>query len=237
MRLRLFKRPCLAETLVCLLGLVASIVPALVYTYPFWGVSAFIDKEPFSDEAPGVIVGQIDDESPVASAGILPHDRVIQFNNKPLQFANFRKTLAAVEPGELISIDVKREGKAVRLEYKGEAPRLEGVLFFDWQFWLRRPLFSFCSSLLVATAQPLQPAPLWRDDHLLPSPGLGILSCHNRDRSNAAESLVVGLAIEINRPHSFPRPAPDPRSSSVAVRPGTQLLGSVRNSWLPAWRS
>ena len=129
-----------------------------------------------------MIVGQIDDGSPVASAGILPHDRVIQFNNKPTQFANFRKTLAAVEPGELITIDVKRDGKAVRLEYKGEAPRLEGVLFFDWQF-ASAPAFLILLLLLVAT-QPLQPAPLWRTI-IVTIAGLGI--------------LIVTIAIEVTQ--------------------------------------
>src|SRR5262249_40216996 len=108
---RLFCGPCVAETVVCLLGFVASLVPALVYTYPFWGVRTYVDKEPFSNDAPGVIVAQIDAGSPVESAGMRPHDRVISFNSKPVQFGSFREVLAKVEAGEPITIDAKRDGK------------------------------------------------------------------------------------------------------------------------------
>jgi len=89
-----------------------------------------------------------------------PHDRVIRFNGMPVQFASFRESLIKVEPGEPITIDVKRDGKDVRLEYKGETPKLEGVLFFDWQL-VSAPAFLVLLLLLVAT-QPLTPAPLWR---------------------------------------------------------------------------
>jgi hypothetical protein len=170
---RLFCGPCVAETILCLLGLVASLVPALVYTYPFWGVRTYFDKELFSNDAPGVIVTQIDAGSPVESAGMRSHDRVISFNSKPVQFGNFREVLAKVEPGEPITIDVKRDGKDVRLEYKGETPKLEGVLFFDWQF-VSAPAFLILLLLLVAT-QPLMPAPLWRAI-IVTLVGLGIVT-------------------------------------------------------------
>jgi hypothetical protein len=120
----------------------------------------YVDKELFSNDAPGVIVTQIDSGSPLESAGMRPHDRVISFSGKPVPFSSFRELLAKIEPGEAITIDVKRGGKDVRLEYKGETPKLEGVLFFDWQF-VSAPACLVLLLLLVAT-QPLMPAPLWR---------------------------------------------------------------------------
>ena len=170
---RLISWPCVAEILLCALGFVASLVPALVYTYPFWGVRAYVSNEPFSNDTPGVIVTQIDADSPVESAGMRPHDRVISFNRKPVQFGNFREVLAKVEPGEPISIDVKRDGKDVRLEYVGETPKLEAVLFFDWQF-VSAPAFLVLILLLVAT-QPLTPAPMWRPI-IVTLVGLGIVA-------------------------------------------------------------
>jgi membrane-associated protease RseP (regulator of RpoE activity) len=169
---RLFGRPCVAESVLCLLGLVASLIPALVYTYPFWGVRTYFDKELFSNDAPGVFVTEIDAGSPVESAGMRPHDHVTSFNSKPVQFGNFREALAKVEPGEPITIDVKRDGKHVRLEYEGETSKLEGVLFFDWQF-VSAPAFLVLLLLRVAT-QPLMPAPLWRET-VVTLVGLGIV--------------------------------------------------------------
>ena len=157
---RLFCGPCVAEIVISFLGLVASLVPSVVYTYPFWGAKAYVDKELFSNDAPGLIVMQIDSGSPLALAGMRPHDRVISFNGKPVSFSSFCELLAKIEPGEAITIDVKRDGKDVRLEYKGETPKLEGVLFFDWQF-VSAPAFLVLLLLLVAT-QPLMPALLWR---------------------------------------------------------------------------
>jgi membrane-associated protease RseP (regulator of RpoE activity) len=151
---------CVAEIVVCSLGLVASVIPSLVYTYPFWGTKTYVDKELFSNDPPGVIVKQIDAGSPLESAGMHPNDRVLAFNGEPVQFGTFREVLAKVEPGEAITIDVKRDGKDVRLEYAGETPKLEGMLFFDWQF-ASAPSFLVLLLLLVAT-QPLMPPPLWR---------------------------------------------------------------------------
>jgi hypothetical protein len=49
-----------------------GLVPTVVYTYPFWGANTFVDRELFSNDAPGVIVTQIDAGSPVESAGDAP---------------------------------------------------------------------------------------------------------------------------------------------------------------------
>jgi hypothetical protein len=170
---RLLSQPCFAEIVACSLGLIASLIPGVVYTYPFWGANAYVDKELFSADPPGVIVRQIDAGSPVEAAGLRPHDRVISFNGKPVHFGSFREVLAEVEPGEPITIDVKRDGKDVRLEYRGETPKLEGVLFLNWQF-VAAPAFLVLLLLLVAT-QPLMPAPLWRAI-LVTLVGLGIVT-------------------------------------------------------------
>lgn len=41
---RLSYGPCVAEILVSFLGLVASLIPSVVYTYPFWGAKAYVDN-------------------------------------------------------------------------------------------------------------------------------------------------------------------------------------------------
>ncbi len=149
-----------AEIIFSFLGLGASLIPSVVDTDPFWGVSRMSIRNLSSNDASGVIVVQVDPRSPLESAGMQPHDRVIKFNGKPVEFRSFQELLGRIEPGEAITIDVKRDGKDVRLHYKGEARKLEGILFFDWQF-IAAPAFLVLLQLLVAT-QPLMPAPLWR---------------------------------------------------------------------------
>jgi hypothetical protein len=170
---RLFGVPFIAEFVACSLGLVASLVPTAIYTSPFWGANTFVDRELFSNDAPGVIVTLIDAGSPLEAAGLRPHDRVITLNSKPVQFGNFREILAKVEPGEAITIEVQRGGKDVRLEYQGETPKLEAVVFYNWQF-VSAPAFLVVLLLFMAT-QPLIPAPLWRAI-LVTLVGLGIVT-------------------------------------------------------------
>jgi hypothetical protein len=98
---RLFGGPGGLEIVVCIIGLLASLIPAVVYTDPFWGVKSFVDKEWFSKDPPGVVVTQIDQGSPVDSAGVRPHDHIISLNGQPVQFHRFRDDLTRVEPGEI----------------------------------------------------------------------------------------------------------------------------------------
>ncbi len=53
-----------------------------------------------------------------------------------------------------MTLEVKRGGQAQRLVTKGEIPRLEAVLFLDWQF-VSAPVFLVLLLTLVAT-QPLE---------------------------------------------------------------------------------
>ena len=190
---RLFCGPCVAEIVISFLGLVASLVPSVVYTYPFWARKAYVDKELFSNDAPGLIVMQIDSGSPLALAGMRPHDRVISFNGKPVSFSSFRELLAKIEPGEAITIDVKRDGKDVRLEYKGETPKLEGVLFFDWQFVSCAGL-SCAASLACGHATAHACAAVAGDNRY--SRRVGDCDRHDRDRGRAIGAVVVGLGSE-----------------------------------------
>lgn len=147
--------------LVCTVGFAASLVPATVYTDPFWGVGEFWDKEVFaSGDSPGVFITKIDSGSPAASAGLRERDRVLTVNGVRVEFATFRQLLDGIQPGEPVTLEVNRSGQALRLVTKGEIPKLEAVLLLDWQF-VSAPVFLVLLLILVAT-QPLKPPPLWR---------------------------------------------------------------------------
>ena len=152
---------CASQILVCLIGFSASLVPAIVYTDPFWGVDGFMDKELFAlQDSAGVIVTQVAPGSPAASAGLRNGDRIVTVNRKQAEFGTFRQLLLNIQPGEPVTLDVKRSGQELRLAWKGQVPTLESVLFLDWQF-VSVPVFLVLLLVLVAT-QPLDPPPLWR---------------------------------------------------------------------------
>jgi hypothetical protein len=159
------KRPlfglCTVQIGISLIGFLASLVPAIVYTDPFWGVDIFVDKELFATgDSPGVIVIQLASGFPAVSAGLQNRDRILKINGKEVEFATFRQVLLDVQPEEPVTLDVRRGDKELRLAYQGEIPALEGVLFLDWQF-VSAPIFLVLFLILVAT-QPLDPPPLWR---------------------------------------------------------------------------
>jgi len=147
--------------LVCIVGFAASLLPAIEYTDPFWGVRGFMDKELFDlGDAPGVIVTQIHSGSPAASAGLRERDRILAVNGVQAEFGTFEQLLDAIQPGQQVTLEVKRSGQDLRLVANGEIPTLEAVLFLDWQF-VSAPVFLVLLLVLVAT-QPLHPPPLWR---------------------------------------------------------------------------
>jgi len=146
---------------ICLVGLVASAVPAIVYTDPFWGVRGFMGKEPFAPaDSQGVIITDIDSGSTAASAGLRDRDRLLTVNGVLVEFGNFRQLLGSIQPGEPVILEVIRSEQDVPLVTKGEIPAFDGMLFLDWQF-ASAPVFLVLLLVSIAT-QPLKPPPLWR---------------------------------------------------------------------------
>jgi membrane-associated protease RseP (regulator of RpoE activity) len=98
--------------------------------------------------------------SPVASAGLQTKDRIVSVNGAQVHMENLRELLAQIKPDEPVTLNVKRNGQDLRLEYKGEIPTLEGLVVLDWQF-VSAPVFLVLLLLLIATG-PMEPPPLWR---------------------------------------------------------------------------
>jgi len=165
---------CPAEIVICLAGLVASVVPLFVYSDPFFGLWTFVDKEIFDmgkGPSEGVLVKEVEAGSPLASAGVRKEDRLVRVNGKPVDMDNARQLLRGVQAGEPVTLDVIRDGKEQHLKSEGEVPRMEAAVLLDWQF-VTAPLFLLLLVLLIAT-QPLN-RPLWRAI-LVAVSGLGVL--------------------------------------------------------------
>lgn len=152
---------CLPEILVCVVGFAASVVPEFSYSDTFWGLQTFSDTTPFALlDAPGVFVVHVNPDSPVAAAGLKDGDNLVALNGKPVEFATLQEDLHDIQPGETVTLDVKRKGEDKQLVTRAPAPSLEGVLVLDCQF-VSAPVFLVLFLLLVATRS-LEPPPLWR---------------------------------------------------------------------------
>jgi len=146
---------------VCIIGLGLSLVPAIIYTDPFWGVAGFASKELLAlNDLPGVIITKIDSGSPAASAGLRQGDRAVTLNGAQVDFGNFGRLMEHIQPGERATLEVNRDGRSLNLVSEAEALQLSAVLFLDWQF-VTAPVFLALILILVAT-EPLKPPPLWR---------------------------------------------------------------------------
>lgn len=147
--------------LICIIGLVASLVPTIAFSDPFWGVGGFTDREIFAfQDSPGVVILNVESDSPALAAGLQAHDRVLMLNDQPVTFQNFRQKLRSVQTGEYVTLDVERNDKKIQLHSLGEKPAFEAVLVLDWQF-ITAPVFFILLLVSIAT-QPLDPPPLWR---------------------------------------------------------------------------
>jgi len=163
-----------SQILACLVGFLASLVPSLVYTDPFWGISAFSNTELFATSEPkGVVVLQVESGSPAAALGLQKGDQIVTVNGKQANVGNLRQLFEGIQPSESVNVNVSRSGRVVRLTAAADTPRLEGVLFMDWQF-VSAPVFLVLLLLLIAT-QPLAPAPFWRSTVVLVG-GLAVLT-------------------------------------------------------------
>jgi hypothetical protein len=169
-----YKKPrCAIQIAACVVGLVVGLIGYPIFSNPFWGITGFANKELFAtSEEPGVLILGVEPGSPAARAGIQTRDRIVSYNGQKVDMANFSKLAAAIETGQRIVFEGKREGNELKLDFQGEQRTFEGVVVFDWQF-VSTPICLALVILLIAT-QPLAPVPIWRAIVVIVA-GLGIV--------------------------------------------------------------
>jgi serine protease Do len=75
------------------------------------------------DDADGCRLTQVDEGGPAAKAGLKPGDRVIKVEGREVKlYASFWRWVAQAEPGDTLSIEVKRGDRVLSLELKVESP-------------------------------------------------------------------------------------------------------------------
>jgi membrane-associated protease RseP (regulator of RpoE activity) len=148
-----------ATILVSFLGLIVSLIPEPIYSDSFWGLSDFVDKDPFAPDLPGIRVIKTEADSPVTLAGIRQHDRILSLNGKPIDFHSIRAELSRLQPGDSVKITGTRGNETFEVTSSAPEPLFEGLVVLDWQF-VTAPLCLVLLLCFIAT-QPLRP-PLWR---------------------------------------------------------------------------
>jgi hypothetical protein len=165
---------CVPEMIICMVGIIGSLLPLFVYSDPFWGVESLTDEKQFADGSPGVLILRVTQDSPAAIAGLQRGDRVLGFNGAPVNenALTFLIVLHSIQPGQTVTIECERAGHPVRLTHIAESPKLDAVVLLDWQ-----PITApICLSLLLIliVSQFLRPSLLWRPI-LVTLTGLGIM--------------------------------------------------------------
>jgi hypothetical protein len=82
----------------------------------------------YSDDEPGVLVGDVYDGTPAAAAGIKKGDRMVRWNGKALKdVEGWMPLLSAAKPGDVVEIVVVRDDKEITtkatLTARNEAPK------------------------------------------------------------------------------------------------------------------
>jgi serine protease Do len=75
------------------------------------------------DDTDGCRLTQVDADGPAAKAGLKPGDLVVKVDGREVKwYASFRRWVALAEPGDTLSIEVKRGDQVLSLEIKVEPP-------------------------------------------------------------------------------------------------------------------
>jgi serine protease Do len=77
-----------------------------------------------TNDAGGCRLTVVDEDGPAAKAGLKVGDLVVKVDGREVKlYASFQRWVAEAEPGETLSLEVKRGDKVLSLEVKLEAPR------------------------------------------------------------------------------------------------------------------
>jgi serine protease Do len=97
-----------------------------------WDLLAAAQRGPIigisgSDDERGCLVESIAPDLPAARAGMKPGDVIVRLNDEPISsLASLQRSLAAVQPGNVVTLQVVRDGQTLTLELR-PVPRPRGM--------------------------------------------------------------------------------------------------------------
>src|SRR5439155_17805783 len=78
----------------------------------------------FRDDLKGVLFADVQNNSPAAKAGLKQGDLLVEFDGKPIEnLYDFTYALRSKQPGDVVSIVVKRNSQSVKVDVTLEARR------------------------------------------------------------------------------------------------------------------
>lgn len=154
------------------------------------------------DELEGVLVAQVEPDSPAARAGIKPYDILIEFGGRKIRSANeLRDAVADAPIGSSQVVKVWRDGKILALTVT-VASRGSGASPLGW---IRRKLQPSLDTTQSATLEwgfvAVDLTPQWRQNYQIPPDIKGVLVTQVLPGSAAAASGLMNfdVILEVNR--------------------------------------
>jgi hypothetical protein len=113
----------------CVVGLIASAVPVVIWTSPFWGFS--VSGE--ADGVPGIHVADVEAGSPADAIGLRPDDRIHGREGRSFRAEEFMARHWGLKPGEEVRVQAERGREEFEVTFRGVEPELAALVYWKWQ--------------------------------------------------------------------------------------------------------
>ena len=154
------------QALACFVIAVAGLVPIFPETRPFWGFTYVVP-----DYAVPTVF-EVEPESPAAFAGLQVDDEFVTANGSPVDDRSVIRTLNTLQPGETVSFDMSRQGKALKMTATAEKPSLAAI-YYPTVWHPGVGVLAGLLGLIILAARPPRSAPRWLPGCIFAS-GIGL---------------------------------------------------------------
>jgi hypothetical protein len=113
----------------CVVGLIASAVPVVIWTSPFWGFNV----PPTPDGVLGIRVANVEAGSPADEAGLSADDRIYRIGGEFLGLDGLIARVQRLQLDEEVQVEAERGSEAFELTFRGAEPELAALVYWTWQ--------------------------------------------------------------------------------------------------------
>jgi hypothetical protein len=113
----------------CVVGLIASAVPVVIWTSPFWGFSV----PPIVDGVPGIRVANVEVNSPAEQSGLRADDRIYRIGGESLGAEGIIGRVQGLRLDEEMQVVAERGREEFEITFLGREPELAALVYWTWQ--------------------------------------------------------------------------------------------------------
>jgi hypothetical protein len=117
------------QLVACVAGLIASAVPVVIWTSPFWG----FDVPPTPDGVPGIRVANVEMNSPAEEAGLRADDRIYRIGGESLGPEGLMARVQGLRLDEEVQVEAERGREEFELTFRGRERELAALVYWNWQ--------------------------------------------------------------------------------------------------------